>query len=172
MTTPSPTISPEPGGLDPVAGRDPVVLILGSYPSVKSLDYHEYYGNPKNHFWNIIEELFSIPKDLPYLDRTRRLAEHNIALWDTLRYCEREGSADNRIQNPVPNDIAGFVRAHPSLRLIALNGRTAERYFKKFAGGIALPVVTLPSTSPANAAVPFAGKVRAWRIIRLGTGSE
>jgi TDG/mug DNA glycosylase family protein len=80
--------------------------------------------------------------------------------------CSRPGSADSRIRNPVPNDIAGFIRAHPTVRLIALNGSTAGRLYYRFAEVPGIPPVTLPSTSPANAAVTFAEKVRKWNIIR------
>jgi TDG/mug DNA glycosylase family protein len=152
-------------GLGPVTGAGPRLLILGSFPSVQSLEKQEYYGNPKNRFWAIMEELFAIPADLPYHGRIALLTQHGIALWDTVRSCERPGSADNRIRNPVPNDIPGFVRVHPTIRLVALNGSTAGRLYHRLAEVPALPSVTLPSTSPANAAVPVAEKVRRWRII-------
>jgi TDG/mug DNA glycosylase family protein len=139
------------------------VLILGSFPSVLSLERREYYGNPKNRFWAIMEELCGVPATLPYPDRIALLPQHGIALWDVVRTCERPGSADSRIKNPVPNDIAGFARAYPTLRLVALNGSTAGRLYHRFAEVPDLPSVTLPSTSPANAAVAFGEKVRRWR---------
>jgi len=155
----------ESPGLAPVTGNEPRVLILGSFPSVLSLEKQEYYGNPKNRFWAIMEELFAVPAGLPYPYRIALLTQHGIALWDVVRTCERRGSADNRILNPVPNDIAGFVRVHPTIRLVALNGSTAARFYHRFADVPGLPSVILPSTSPANAAVPFAEKIRKWRIV-------
>jgi TDG/mug DNA glycosylase family protein len=155
----------ESPGLAPVTGNEPRVLILGSFPSVLSLEKQEYYGNPKNRFWAIMEELFAVPAGLPYPDRIALLTQHGIALWDVVRTCERPGSADNRILNPVPNDIAGFIRAHPTLRLVALNGSTAGRLYHRLMEVPPLPSVTLPSTSPANAAVPFGEKIRRWKII-------
>jgi hypoxanthine-DNA glycosylase len=131
-----------------------------------SLERGEYYGNPKNRFWTVMEELFAVPAALPYVERSLHLTQEKVALWDVVRRCTREGSADNRIRNPVPNDITGFVRAHPSVRLIALNGSTAGRYYHRFAEVPGIPSVTLPSTSPANAAVTFAEKVRAWEVVR------
>lgn len=131
-----------------------------------SLERKEYYGNPKNRFWAVMEELFAIPAALSYPERTLRLTQERIALWDVVRGCTREGSADSRIRNPVPNDIAGFVRAHPSVRLIALNGSTASRLYHRFAMVHGIPSVTLPSTSPAHAAVSFAEKVRQWDVVR------
>lgn len=150
-------------GLAPVTGSEPRVLILGSFPSVLSLEKREYYGNPKNRFWAIMEELFGVPATLTYPDRIALLTQHGIALWDVVRTCERPGSADSRIKNPAPNDIAGFARAHPTLRLVALNGSTAGRLYHRFAEVPDLPSVTLPSTSPANAAVAFGEKVQRWR---------
>ena len=81
-------------GLFPVNGRDPVLLILGSYPSVQSLARNEYYGNPQNQFWKIMEILFGIDHTLPYISRTAHLTKQRIALWDVLFSCSRNGSAD------------------------------------------------------------------------------
>jgi TDG/mug DNA glycosylase family protein len=152
-------------GLQPLSGTTPRVLVLGSFPSVLSLAQGEYYANPKNRFWAVMQELFAIPAVLPYPERSLRLIQERIALWDVVRGCTREGSADSRIRHPVPNDIAGFVRAHPSVRLIALNGSMAGRLYHRLAEVPHVPSVSLPSTSPANAAVTFAEKVRVWREI-------
>jgi hypoxanthine-DNA glycosylase len=141
------------------------VLILGSFPSALSLAHSEYYGNPRNQFWRIMEEHFAIPEGLPYPDRIARLADRGVALWDVIGACERPGSADSRIRDPVQNDIAGFVRAHPTVRLVALNGSTAGRLYRKFSEIPGLAAVTLPSTSPATAAVSFTEKVRAWGVV-------
>jgi TDG/mug DNA glycosylase family protein len=157
-------------GFLPVTGFRPRVLILGSFPSVLSLAHGEYYGNPKNRFWAVMEELFAIPAALPYPERTLRLTQENIVLWDVVAACSRPGSADSRIRNPVPNDIAGFVRVHPSVRLVALNGSTAGRLYHRFAEVEELPSVILPSTSPANAAVTFAEKVKRWEVVRDACG--
>jgi double-stranded uracil-DNA glycosylase len=154
------------GGLRPVYGPTPRVLVLGSFPSVLSLAHGEYYGNPKNRFWAVMEEIFKIPAALPYPERSLRLTQESIALWDVLRGCTREGSADSRIRNPVPNDIAGFVQANPTIRLVVLNGSTAGSMYHIFAEVENLPSITLPSTSPANARVPFSEKVRHWEIVR------
>lgn len=160
-------VLPQPDlcGLAPVTGPDPRVLILGSFPSVLSLAHREYYGNPKNRFWAVMEKILGVPAGLPYAERTLRLTKNNIALWDVVARCERPGSADSRIKYPVPNNLAGFFREHPTLRLVALNGGTAGRLYHKLAEVPGLAVVTLPSTSPAFAAMPFEEKVRAWRII-------
>jgi TDG/mug DNA glycosylase family protein len=154
------------GGLRPLYANAPCVLVLGSFPSGLSLAHSEYYGNPRNRFWAVMEAIFGIPATLPYAERSMRLQKEGVALWDVVGSCSRTGSADSTIRNPVPNDIRGFVRGHPSVRLIALNGSTAGRLFHRFADGAGIPSVTLPSTSPANAAVTFAEKVRKWQVVR------
>jgi TDG/mug DNA glycosylase family protein len=153
-------------GFLPVHGESVEVLILGSFPSRQSLEKKEYYGNPQNHFWRIIEALFNIDRHLPYGVRISRLTEHRIALWDILSGCCRDGSADVQIREPVFNDLAGFLRVHPAIRLVALNGSTAGRYYHQMTISTQVPAVILPSTSPANARVSLPEKVRAWSIIR------
>lgn len=159
------THEPQPDlcGLMPVTGPDPRILILGSFPSVMSLAQGEYYGNPKNRFWAVMEKILGIQAGLSYLERTRHLTKRGVALWDVVQSCERPGSADSRIKNPVPNDITGFFRAHPTLRLVALNGQTAGRLYHTLAEVPGLASVTLPSTSPAHAAMAFGEKVERWR---------
>lgn len=152
-------------GLPPVSGSDPRILILGSFPSQKSLAWGQYYGNPRNHFWSIMEALFTIRMDLPYASRIRQVTEHGIALWDVVGSCSRPTSADARIAGPVFNDIAGFTAAHPGLQLIVLNGSTAGRFYRKIGTGIPVTSVILPSTSPANAAMSIDEKVRRWSAL-------
>jgi TDG/mug DNA glycosylase family protein len=150
-------------GLAPIAGKNPEILILGSYPGVRSLASGEYYGNPNNQFWKIMDVLLGIDHTLPYTLRTALLADHHIALWDVLCSCSRDGSADTAIRDPVPNDVRGFLAAHPTIRYIALNGNTAGRYFRKMIPG--LPGIILPSTSPAYARMSLAEKAHRWAYI-------
>ena len=163
-----PRVSPQPDGLSPVAGEDPVVLILGSFPGRLSLASREYYGNAQNHFWMIMEELFSLDRSLPYPERCARLAGRGIALWDVVSVCSRGGSADSTIRNPRFNNLEGFLLLHPTVRLIALNGTTAGRYYAESrARTAAVPSVILPSTSPANARLSLPEKMRIWDIVRI-----
>jgi len=155
-----------PAGLPPIHGESVKVLILGSFPSRQSLLNIEYYGNARNHFWQIIEFLFQIDRHLPYAVRTIQLADRGIALWDIIQTCSREGSADTRIRDPVFNDIAAFLKLYPSLHLIILNGSTAGRYFHQMNIPLSVPYVVLPSTSPANTRFTLDEKVRRWEIIR------
>ena len=164
--------SPAPGritGLAPVTGSVPEVFILGSFPSIQSLIAGEYYGNPRNHFWQIAEAVLAIDRTLPYATRVAQLAGRGIALWDVIHTCRREGSADMRIRDPVYNDIPGFLAAHLTVRLVVLNGTAAGRFWHTATGSSPLPVWTpvliLPSTSPANARIPIAEKIRNWEVI-------
>jgi TDG/mug DNA glycosylase family protein len=157
-------------GLLPIIGSAPVVLVLGSFPSAQARAAGAYYANPRNHFWPIIEELFGIPRVLPYSERVRLLAVRQVALWDMVDSCSQEGSMDSTIQEPALNDVRGLLAAHPTIRLVAANGRTAERFLKRSLGGMGPPpgvtVVSLPSTSPANARESFQKKVLRWQVIR------
>jgi len=159
-------------GFLPVTGDTPRVLILGSFPSVQSLRHSEYYGNPQNHFWKIMELLFAIDHLLPYRDRIEYLTGHHIALWDVVQSCTRRGSADDEIREPVFNDISGFFTAHPTVRLIVLNGTAAGRYYRWMNMPPAIEKRVLPSTSPANTRYTLAEKVKAWEIVRANNERE
>ena len=153
-------------GLAPVSGTDPEILILGSYPSRLSLAKNEYYGNPRNQFWKIIELCLGIDSSLPYRERISFLAEKRIALWDVICSCSRTGSADSAIKRPVSNDIEGFIRSHPTVQHIVLNGTTAGRYFSKIQE---IPVSVLPSTSTANARFSLKRKAELWAYALRGS---
>ena len=153
-------------GFLPITGDSPRVLILGSFPSIQSLRHCEYYGNPQNHFWKIMDALFAIDHNLPYHERITHLTGHHIALWDVVQSCKRRGSADNEIRVPLFNDISGFLTAHPTVRLIVLNGTAAGRYYSRMNMTPAIENMILPSTSPANTRYTLAEKVGAWKIVR------
>ncbi len=147
------------------------VLVLGSLPGVKSIRAGEYYAHPRNAFWSIIEALLGIPRALPYATRIRKLNAAGIALWDVLQASRRAGSLDSAIDraSAKPNDIAGFLAGHPRIELIAFNGKTAASLFARHIAPhcdlATLRTLALPSTSPAHAALSFAGKLSAWQEI-------
>lgn len=153
-------------GLLPETGDSPRVLILGSFPSIKSLEHCEYYGNPQNHFWKIMEALFTVDHSLPYRDRIASLTGQHVALWDVVRSCSRKGSADEEIREPVLNDISGFLSTHPTVQLIVLNGTAASRYYRRMMLPVSIEHRILPSTSPANARYTLAEKTKAWKMVR------
>jgi len=158
-----------PAVSEPAADR----LILGSMPGKASLAANQYYAHPRNLFWPIIETLFDIPADLPYVERCRLLAEQGVALWDVLRTCTRSSSLDSDIVegSVIAQDFEGFLRAHPRVGVIFFNGAKAESVWRRHVGpalpdGLAaIPTVRLPSTSPANASISFPVKLRQWRAI-------
>ena len=113
-----------------------------------------------------MESLFSIERHLPYFQRCSQLTGCGIALWDVIAGCSRVGSADREICDPRFNDLAGFLAAHPTIRLIVLNGTTAGRCFAESRLPGVVPSVILPSTSPANARLTLPEKVRRWEIVR------
>jgi len=156
-------------GLPPVVGPDPRILVLGSFPSALSLEKVEYYANPRNQFFAIMENLFSIKSDSPYPTRIATLKERHIALWDVIQSCNRPGSSDTRIRNALPNDLMTFFYEHPGIRIVALNGRKAGQYSpsvrKAWNHAWAVDIVILPSTSPANARCSLGEKILQWRRI-------
>lgn len=156
-------------GFPPVARSDARILILGSLPGQRSIAEQQYYAHPQNAFWPIMNELFGIQGS--YHDRLRQLVGNRIALWDVLQSSIRPGSLDARIalDSARVNDFHAFLDAHADIHLIAFNGKKAEQLFKKFVDlqSADYPVrqFGLPSTSPANAAMPFSGKLALWRQV-------
>jgi len=156
-------------GLPPVAGARVRVLVLGSMPGAVSLEARRYYAHPRNLFWPLMGALIGAGPELPYTARLARLQARGLALWDVLQHCRRRGSLDAAIRadTEVPNDFAAFFAAQPQLRAVFFNGRKAEQAFlRRVRPQLAAPLpalVGLPSTSPANAAVPAAEKLRRWR---------
>ncbi|MEN2767801.1 DNA-deoxyinosine glycosylase [Ornithinibacillus xuwenensis] len=157
-------------GLPPIITKQSTVLILGSMPSVLSLDQQEYYGNPRNHFWRIIYGVFQKDEDEEYISKIAFIREHSIALWDTIGTCYREGSLDSAIRDEEPNDIPGLIKKYPNLRLIACNGTKAYNTLRKYFSPEDLgevTVVKLPSSSPIpgrfNKTLPE--KIEDWNMI-------
>lgn len=152
-----------------VAGR-PRVLILGSLPGQRSLEANQYYAQARNSFWPIMGELFGAAPELPYPERKRRLTLHAIALWDVVASARRPGSLDSNIDRSTMavNDLAAFLARYPSIRNIFFNGKmAAELYERHVLPALVgrprgIPRQTLPSTSPAHAAMSFAVKLERW----------
>ena len=157
-------------GLAPIAGRDARLLVLGSFPGAASLAAQQYYGHPRNHFWPILAALWGADLvAMPYRRRVAALKRHGLALWDVYAACRREGSLDSAIEDAKPNDLAGLVVRLPTLRAIAHNGGESARAMR-VTRALGLPVVRLPSTSPANASWSFERKLVAWRAAFADAG--
>lgn len=147
-------------GFGPIYAPDSRVLILGSMPSIKSLEDAQYYAHPRNAFWPIMCALLAGGPVEDYAARGRMLTEHGLALWDVCRCCERETSSDSMIRNEIPNDIAALA-AGTRISMVLLNGGTAAALYKRHVR-LDLPALRLPSTSPAYT-LPFERKLEAWR---------
>ncbi len=149
---------------DPVWNSESRILILGSFPSVKSREQMFFYGHPRNRFWTVISELLGAEEPITVGEKKALLSDNHIALWDVIASCDIYGSADNSIKNAVPNDI-GFIIENSKIGHIFANGATADRLYKKYIlPSTGIEAVRLPSTSPANAAKSVDELVKEWAI--------
>jgi len=151
----------------PIFDKDSQILILGSFPSVKSREGEFFYHHPQNRFWRLISEIYN--EKLPEtIDEKRQLIiSNNIALWDVVQSCEIIGSADSSIRNVIPNDISPIL-SKANIRRIYANGGTAYRLYKRYIyKDIGREIILLPSTSPANASYSLERLIEAWREIIL-----
>jgi len=152
-------------GLPPVIDERTRLLVLGSFPSVASLQSGEYYAHPRNHFWPLLSALWGIElRALPYARRLEAVRERGLGIWDVYAHCRREGSLDSAIADARFNDLAGLRERAPGLDGIAHNGGESARAMRHTAG-LGVPVARLPSTSPANASWSFERKLGAWRAV-------
>ena len=139
-------------GLPPVVGAAPLVLVLGTIPSVRSSQKGQYYGNPLNHFWRLMGAALDRKMPEDYQERCQVLTDNRIAPWDVLAECDIKGSGDSTIVNPVPNGLSTLLEGHRSVRHMFINGKTAHKFYLKYhQGAFAGKVTVLPSSSPANA---------------------
>jgi len=153
-------------GLAPIVSPATVVLILGSFPGVRSLEQQQYYAHPQNQFWKILQAVWP-DHPLPtgadsYAKKKTWLLDRGLGVWDVYAACEREGSLDSAIRAPVANDIAGLQL--PRLAAIAHNGGESFKH-ARHTRALGVPVYPLPSTSPANASWSFERKLAAWREV-------
>ena len=160
-------------GFAPIADDKARILILGSMPSIKSLQAQQYYAHPRNSFWFIMTQLLGGAAESDYSERKALLLRNGIALWDVLDSCRREGSLDASIDNTstVVNDFNSFFSEHPLIRAVFFNGARAQQEYNRQV----LPVLKekytaincqrLPSTSPAMASLTWEQKLQEWKCI-------
>jgi len=151
----------------PLVAPDTRLLILGSLPGAASLAARQYYAHPRNHFWRLIGAV--LDEDLaapPYARRLAALARHRVGLWDAVASASRKGSLDAAIRGAVPNPLADIVTRLPDLQAVACNGQTATRIATRELANTGLPVIPLPSSSPAHAAMTMAQKRQHWLELR------
>lgn len=137
-------------GFDPFYRPDSRVLFLGSFPSVKSREQNFYYGNPRNAFWRILSSFFGEPEPQTVEDKQAFLIRRKIALWDIVTECEIIASRDETIKNFKTADVEYLLQKAP-IKFILINGGRAYDIFLKRYGGLTVPYIKLPSSSPANA---------------------
>lgn len=141
------------------------VLILGSFPSVKSREAQFFYGHPQNRFWKVLAAVLECPVPQTVPEKRAMLHAHHIALWDVIGSCEIEGSADSSIRNALPNDLTPILRT-ADIRSIYCNGATSHRLYQKYlAPQTGCAAEKLPSTSPANAAWSVERLIEVWRQV-------
>ncbi len=152
--------------IDPVFDGKSRILILGSFPSVKSREAMFFYGHPQNRFWKVTAAVFK--EEVPRTVKEKRdfLLRNRIALWDVIGECEITGSSDASIRNAKANDLSRILD-QAKIDRIYVNGKTAEKMYRKHTENrIGRKCIALPSTSPANAAWSLDMLIDAWNIIR------
>ncbi len=152
--------------IDPVFDENSEVLILGSFPSVKSREVGFFYGHPQNRFWKVTAAVMGEDVPQTITEKKAFLLRNHIALWDVIGECSICGSSDTSIRDAKPNDLELIIRTS-GLSRIFVNGKTAEKVYKKYTEEVTgIQAVCLPSTSPANAAWSLEKLVRAWSVIK------
>ena len=152
-------------GLAPVVGDGARVLILGSFPSERSLVASEYYANRRNQFWPLLGAVFGFDADMPYAQRMDAVVQHGVALWDVVHSCRRAGSMDAKIDRKtlVVNDFGALLAANPGIERVFVNGLTTFELFERYIE-TALPTVRLPSSSKTMT-MSFADKLSQWSAV-------
>lgn len=157
--------------IPPLYDENSRILILGSFPSVKSREMEFFYGHPQNRFWKLLSLLLEAPFPETVPERREFLLSHRIAVWDVIASCEIRGSSDASIRNAVPNDLGRILDTAP-IGQIYVNGQTAGKLYKKYqekplveSYGNCARAAVLPSTSPANAAWNMDRLRQAWSVI-------
>lgn len=151
-------------GFGPVYRSDARLLILGSMPSVESLNQSFYYAHPRNAFWPMMAEILgeAVPQSIE--DKKNMLIRHGIALWDTVYSCLREGSLDSAIRSAVPNDFETLYQNCPQIRCVLFNGATAQQLYQRLVNREDTRFIfrRMPSTSPAYT-LKYQSKLAAWQ---------
>lgn len=152
--------------IPPVFDSNSRVLILGSFPSVRSRQEGFFYGHPMNRFWQVLSAVFGDAVPMNTEEKRALLLRNRIALWDVIESCDITGSADSSIRNVKPNDLTEILNT-ADIHRIYVNGKTSQRYYNKYIRDkIGVEAVCLPSTSAANAAWSLEALINEWKIIK------
>lgn len=150
---------------EPIFDKNSEILVLGSFPSVKSRENNFYYAHPQNRFWRVVASVYFCPVPKTVEEKKNMLLSNKIAVWDVIKSCEITGSADSTIKSVISNDLSEILSV-ADIKKIYANGKTAQslynKYIKKNTG---FDIISLPSTSPANAAYSLEKLIKEWKII-------
>ena len=149
---------------EPIVFKDTRTLILGSFPSIKSVENNFYYAHPRNQFWKILSTVTGYPVN----NRDQKiwlLKEAKLGLWDMIGSCSRENSLDSSLEDEVVNDIPALLEQYPSIEQIAFTGRKAEALYMLHFAYLEIETVYLPSPSAAYAKMTFEQKVKAYETV-------
>lgn len=147
---------------EPIFDINSKFLILGSFPSIKSRENNFYYAHPQNRFWKILENIFKEEISNDILSKKNFLLKHNIALWDIIKSCDIISSSDSSIKNAKPNNIKNLIK-NSNISTIFCNGNTSYKIFNKyFKNTFNIPIICLPSSSPANAKFSLEDLITIW----------
>lgn len=149
--------------IDPVYDKNSRILILGSFPSVKSRETNFFYGHPQNRFWKVVSAVADDKTPESVEEKKEFLIRNHIAVWDVIKSCDIEGSSDSSIKNVTPNDISAIMKK-TAVKKIFANGGAAYALFKKY--NSSYDVQKLPSTSPANAAYSLQRLISEWSVLK------
>ena len=149
--------------IEPIYDKNSKILILGSFPSVKSREANFFYGHPKNSFRKVLANVMNEVSPATTDEKKEFLIKHNIAVWDVIASCDIEGSSDSSIKNVTPNDLRRILQT-AEIKKIFTNGNTAYKMFVKYNSD--LNAVKLPSTSPANAMFSLEKLIESWRVLK------
>ncbi len=151
--------------IPPLYNSESKILILGSFPSVKSRENMFFYGHPQNRFWRVVSAVLGECTPQNTEEKKHMMLMHGIALWDVIESCDIIGSSDSSITNVRPNNIAKII-AESNITRIFTNGKTADKLYKKYIEHITgIVAISLPSTSPANAAWSIERLIEQWSVI-------
>jgi hypoxanthine-DNA glycosylase len=148
----------------PMLFKDTEVLILGSFPSIKSFENDLYYGNPLNQFWKILKAVTLYPVNNND-QKIWLLKECKLGLWDMIASCTRESSLDSSLEDETVNDIPALLEANPNIKKVAFTGKKSEALFKTHFSHLDIETFYLPSPSPTYAAMKFEDKVQAYKKV-------
>lgn len=151
---------------EPVYNNESRILILGTFPSVKSRENQFYYGHPQNRFWKVLAAIFESNPLNTIEEKKAFLLQHNIAIWDVIASCDITGSSDSSIKNVVPTDLSVIIK-NANIEAIYANGATAAKLFRKYQERVVQrEIICLPSTSPANAGYSLERLIESWQVCK------